>query len=196
MWALVRRAVLFELRLWRSLYRWIARRPVTREPGAEVFSNSSAVMPAIIGFIVVSIIEIPILHLLLPWRTVQIISFVVGTQAVLWMVGYLAALRIHPHVVGASGLQVRNGTSVDFTIPWESVSAIQTRMRSLEKNRTVVAEGDVLHIAVSGQTNVDVLLNEPIDFRDHRATQIRIYADDPRALAAAARAKLPVQLSA
>ncbi|WP_117208982.1 hypothetical protein [Allorhizocola rhizosphaerae] len=195
MWALIRRAVLFELRLWRSLYRWIARRPVTREPGAVAFSNSSAIMPAIIGFIVVSIIEIPILHLLLPWRTVQIISFVVGAQAVLWMIGYLAAVRIHPHIVGASGLQVRNSTSVDFTIPWESVSAIQTRMRSLTKNRTVVAEGDVLHIAVSSQTNVDVILKQPIVFRDLQVSEVRLYADDPRALAAAARAKLPVGIS-
>lgn len=195
MWALLRRAVLWEFRLWRSLFRWIARRPVTREPGAEPFGYAGAVTPAIIAFIVVSTIEIPILHLILPWRNVQIISFILGTQAVLWMVGYLAALRIHPHVIGDSGLRVRNGTSIDFTVPWESVSAIQTRMRSLEKNRTVVAEGEILNIAVSGQTNVDVLLNEPIVFREHRATQLRIFADDARALAAAARAKLPIELS-
>ncbi len=84
MWALIRRAVLFEYRLWRSLFRWIARRPVT---------------------------------------------------------------------------------------------------------------GGVLHVSMSSQTNIGVVLRRPIEYRGRRASEVRLFADEPSDFVAAARKRVPVQLS-
>ena len=55
--ALVRRAVTFELGVWRSLYRWTTRRPLGPE-GAETFSYAGPVTPVICAFIGLSAIEI------------------------------------------------------------------------------------------------------------------------------------------
>lgn len=201
---LARTVVLFELRLWRSLYRWVLRRPRASEPGAETFSSAGAVTPAIIAFIVVSAIEIPILHLILPWRIVQITSFVVGVQSVLWMIGLLASLRVHPHIVSASGLRIRHSSTIDIPIPWDAIAAIRTRIRSLPTGKTVqydlTGPEPILHIAVSSQTNVDVVLRGPTTFPlpkggSESVTELRFYADDSSALANRAREFLAADLS-
>ena len=75
--ALVRRAVSFELGVWRSLYRWTPRRPLGPED-SETFGYAGPVTPVIWAFIGLSAIEIPVAHLLLPWQTARVIVLVVG----------------------------------------------------------------------------------------------------------------------
>jgi hypothetical protein len=77
---LVRKAIRFELGLWTSLYRWVFRRPVLTDPTGRAFSYASAVTPVIIGITVVSFIEIPVAHLLLPWAPVRVVLLVLGVQ--------------------------------------------------------------------------------------------------------------------
>ena len=113
--ALVRRAVSFELGVWRSLYRWTTRRPLGPED-AETFGYARPVTPVIWAFIGLSAIEIPVAHLLLPWQTERVIVLVVGIWGLTWMLGLLASLRTYPHVVGGSGLRIRYGTTVDITV--------------------------------------------------------------------------------
>jgi hypothetical protein len=111
------------------------------------------------------------------------------------MVGYLASLRVHPHIAGANGLRVRKTASVDFTIPWTAIASIGTRIRSVAKNRTVQFDADdptVLIIAVGSQTNVDVVLREPMTFAlphgmSDPIKQLRLYADDSSGLAGVAK---------
>src|SRR5262245_59348361 len=117
-WSLGRRAFAYEMGMWRSLYVWIFRRPLTRETGAAPFGYAGMVTPLLGVFIGVSAIEVPILHFLLPWQTVRVVGIILGAYGLLWMVGLLAALRVHPHVVAASGLRIRDGISHDVTIPW------------------------------------------------------------------------------
>jgi hypothetical protein len=85
----------------------------------------------------VSAIEIPAAHLLLPWRTARSVMLGIGVYALLWMVGMVASLRVHPHVVGDRGLRLRRGITLDVTIPWEVVAAVETRTRSLPSSRGV-----------------------------------------------------------
>ena len=65
----MRRAVSYELGLWRSLYRWTFRRPIVSGAGAETFGNASPVTLVIAAFIALPAIEIPVAHLLLPWES-------------------------------------------------------------------------------------------------------------------------------
>src|SRR5262245_13932528 len=122
-------AVQFEQAMWRSLYRWVFRRRRKLEPDGTAFGYTGTTMPVLLAFIGVSAIEIPILHWLLPWRTVQIISLVIGGYGLLWMLGLLASLRVHPHVVGSEGLRIRSGALLDMTIPWEYIAEVRPRNR-------------------------------------------------------------------
>jgi hypothetical protein len=191
---LLRKAISYEFRLWRSLFRWILRRP-TAEPGAATFGYAALLTPVLVAFIVVSAIEIPIVHLVLPWASVRATALAAGVYGLLWMFGLLAAMRVHPHVVGDAGLRVRSGMSADIPVPWSAVAEVRTRSRTLESNRAVQTHDGILSVVVSRHTNVDVTLREPTALPlpggpSEPVREVRFHADDERALLAAARERL------
>ncbi|MEU1685491.1 PH domain-containing protein [Micromonospora sp. NPDC005707] len=201
---LLRRVIVYEWRMWRSLFRWLLRRPVAPAEGAEAFGYIGAVKPILIAFIALSAVEIPIFDVIIrhtmPWQAAREVALGLGIWGVLWMIGLYAALQIHPHVAHPAGLRVRNGFSVDFTVPWEAVARVDARYRSLTGSRTVQVErteaGTVLNIVTGKQTSVDLVLHRPLSVRlpsgpSEPATEIRLYADDPGALVKLARQHLP-----
>ncbi|MEV0809165.1 hypothetical protein [Micromonospora sp. NPDC050200] len=205
---LLRRAVAYEIGMWRSLHRWLLRRPLTLPPGAEAFSYVGVVKPILGVFIGLSAIEVPIFDLILsrtvPWQWVRQVVLGLGIWGLLWMIGLFASLRVHPHVLDADGLRVRNGASVDIALPWTAVAAVAARYRSLPSSRTVQVEqgdaGPILHVATGSQTSVDVVLREPLTVALPKGpsapvSEIRLYADDPDALVALARRHLGVGIS-
>jgi hypothetical protein len=202
--SLLRRGVGYELALWRSLYRWIVlRRPAGVGPGDDPFSYAGVVMPIFGVFIGLSAIEVPVLDLILrntvPWDRVRHIALGLGIWGLLWMIGLLASLRVHPHVVGPAGIRVRNAHSVDITLPWSAVAEIRHRYRSLPSSRAVQLEptdaGLVVNVSTGSQTSVDVILREPTSLPlpkgpTEPANELRFYADDPNALVARVRERL------
>jgi hypothetical protein len=147
-------------------------------------------------FIGLSAVELPILHLLLPWHAARVASLIVGGYGLFWMVGLLATLYTHPHLVGPAGLRIRNSTTLDLPIPWDAVSAVRLRRRSLPPGGQTQVEqmgpDRVLSLGVGSQTSVDVLLSGPLTVPVKKAggepvIQIRFHADDPEGLVAAAR---------
>jgi hypothetical protein len=192
--ALVRRVVAFEISLYRSLFRWVTRRPYV-PAGAAPFGYVGVIAALLWVFIVVSAIEMVVVHLLLPWETVRIVADILGLWGLVWMLGLLASFRVHPHVVGEGGLRVRRGTGVDLTIPWDAVATVAGRERSRESSRGVQldrADGaTVLNVVMAGRTTVDVKLRRPlvVPLRTgpETVTEVRLFADDPRALVRAAQ---------
>jgi hypothetical protein len=196
---LARFAVVYELRLWRSLFRWVFRRPVTREPGARTFGYAGVLAPLMWMFIGLSAVEIPILHLMLPWASVRKVALVIGFYGLLWMIGLLAAMRIHPHVVGAAGVRVRSGFGLDFTIPWTDIDGVRARPHSAAPGRSIRVEDErgrsVLCVIVSSQTSVEIILRGPTVLPVTKAagrpvTEVHLHADDPQAMAARIREHL------
>jgi hypothetical protein len=188
------RVLRYELVMWRSLYRWVFRRP---GPTGEPFAYAGAVTPVLWAFIVVSAIEVPVVHLLVPWPAVRLPLLLAGIYGVLWMVGMLAAYRVHPHTVDDGGLHVRSGGTVHLWVPWDAVESVRIRRRPYEGARHLRVEGAgrVLAVVIGSQTMVDVLLSRPLPllaFRgdDEPVTEVRLFADDEKALVARLRAGL------
>jgi len=183
---IVRRVLAHERGVWRSLYRWIAGRSGASE--GEPHAYAGAVTPVLWTFIGVSAIEVPAVQFLLPWEAVRRVALVAGVYGLVWMIGMLAALRVHPHLVDAVGLRVRNGLSIDLHVPWEQIAAARHRLRSLEGMKRVQVHGAgaarALSVGVGSQTNVDVVLREPVLFPvgGEPVAEIRVYADDARRL--------------
>ncbi|SFT65441.1 hypothetical protein SAMN05660657_02162 [Geodermatophilus amargosae] len=195
---LLRKAVAFEVGMWRSLGRWVRRRPDV-PAGADAFPYASAVTPVLWTFVVLSAIEIPLVDWLLPWRSARIALLVVGVYGLLWMIGLLASMKVYPHSVGDGGLRVRSGSSVDVSVPWEEIAAVRVRRRSVEGSRTVVVEEEgerrAVSVTVMSSTQVDVELRTPLVLplaRTHGrpVTELRLAADDPAALVRRLRAGL------
>jgi hypothetical protein len=186
---LLRRAGAAEAAMWRSLFQWVRRRPA--EPG-EAFGYLGVVRPILGVFIGLSVVEIPVLDLIVrhvvPWRPARWIMLALSVWGLLWMIGMLAGLKVHPHVVGDAGLRVRMGVGVDLLIPWENVESVTKRYRSMPSSRSVQIDDDggrrVLQVVVGSQTSVDVRLRSPASFTAPKGPtgavdEVRLYADDP-----------------
>lgn len=185
----------YELRLWAALFRWVFRRPVAIEAGARRFTYHRAVNLILGAFLAVSAIELPILHLILPWATVRAVALALGVYGLIWMVGLLATMHVHQHVVGPSGLRIRNSITLDLPLRWDQIAALDVRRRSLPPGGQTQLEDGVLSLGMASQTSVDVRLVAPLvvpvgKTRGQAVTQIRFHADEPEALVEAARAHL------
>ncbi|WP_144119059.1 hypothetical protein [Catellatospora sichuanensis] len=198
-WRLIRRLWAYEIAMWRSLYRWTLRRPPVTEAGAVAFGQAKSTTPVIWVFIVLSAIEIPAVDLLLPWESARLTVAFLGVYGLVWMVGLLAMVKTHPHVVAPSGLRLRQSATVLLPVPWENVVSVSTRNRSLPTGRTFQYEqtpdGTVLSVVILSQTNVDIVLREPTVFDlpkgpTEPVTELRIWADEPKDMVAEAREHL------
>jgi hypothetical protein len=191
---LVRRAIRFELRMWADLIRWVLRRPVCAEDETP-FGYARSMTPIVGGIIAASAIEILAMHVLVPWEQVRFVVDLLGVYGFLWMVGLLAGLRMHPHVVAPDGLRVRGTGGLDVTIPWEFITSVRAVDRSVPGRRSVQVDGSTLSIAVMNQTNVDVAFRGPTTFELPRGEteplrSLNIAVDEPAAMVAAIREHL------
>jgi hypothetical protein len=59
---LARRAVSFELGMWRSLYRWISRRPLVPDPGAKAFSYAGSGLILHLGVLSKTNVDVVLRH--------------------------------------------------------------------------------------------------------------------------------------
>jgi hypothetical protein len=197
LYALARHAVVFELRLYRSLVRWLVRRPDLGGPADQPFTYAKTVTPVMWLWIFASAAELPLVHLLVPWEGVRIALLVVGVWGLVWMVGLLASLYVYPHLLGTTTLVVRHGASHRIVVPWDSVAAVSRRQQDLESTVWTLQPRQVddrvdLQVGVSGQVNVHVELREPTTVStakgDMELVALSFFADDPRALVTRARA--------
>ena len=195
--SLLRRAAAMERATWVNLAGWVTRRPAV-PADAVGFPYAGAMQPVLIAFIVVSAIEIPVAHLLIPWLWLQVIVLIIGIWGLLWMLGLLATVVRHPHLVDRTGLRVRNASRVDLAIPWDAVASVGQRLRSLGSGKTLQQEetrgGTAVLVGVTSQTNLEVRLSRPVSFElpqgPVEAIEVRCYADDPAAMAKEIRAKI------
>jgi hypothetical protein len=194
---LTRRAVVYELKMYRSLFRWLTRRR-PGPSGSIRFAYVGAVAFVIWAFIILSAVEFVGFHLIIPWETVRLAVDVLSLWGLVWMLGYFAGLKVHPHLVTDIGLRVRNGVGVDIEIPWVAIAEVRERRRSREKSRGVQLDrdesGTVLNVVVGGGTNVDIALRSSVlaalPKGPETVTAVRLYADDPRGLVTHVRGRL------
>jgi hypothetical protein len=186
---LARRVIRFELALYRSLFRWLTRRPDV-PAGTVGFAYVGAVAALIWGFIFVSVIELVVLHLILPWEGVRTVVDILSIWGLLWMLGMLASLKVHPHLVTDSTLRIRHGASKDVPVPLDAIATIVVRERGRDRSRAVQLDRDeratVLNVVVASRTNVELTLRRPLVVAlpkgEESVTAVRLYTDDPRGL--------------
>ncbi len=197
-YALARWLVRLEIGIWRSLFLLAARRVPGRGPGVQTFPYAREVSPLLGAFIFVSALELVVVHLVLPWATIRTVLLVLSIWGLVWMIGFLASMRVFPHLLDERGLRLRYGTSVDVRVPWEAIASVTASRRSLTSGRSVqlldTDDGQAVAVAVLKRTRVDVVLHGPttLELPDGPAevTAVRFDADDPKAVVAAVRDRL------
>lgn len=192
---MVVRALKAELRIYESLWRFVARRPAIAR-GARGFSYHRPVLMVLWIFIGLSAFEIPIIDLIVHrWPPVRIAMLVLGVWGVTWMLGLLCAMLTRPHTVGPDGIRVRQGLELDVPLAWDDIASIAITRRVDEPKSPRVADG-VLSVRQQNETNVEIELEGPTVVRlpgrapkggAHEVRVVRFWADDPKAVLEAAR---------
>jgi hypothetical protein len=180
--SLARRLLVAELGSWRSLLLWVSRRTAgvgTPHPYA------GALTMILLLFTAMAAIETVVLHVVLPWDAVRLVCDVVSIWGLLWMLGYFASVRVHPHLVTDDALRVRSGTSVDLVVPWSQVDAVVKQRHPFDSSKRLLVADGVAAVPVLKETNVVVRLTSPLTVRGDDVTEVRLFADDPAALVSA-----------
>lgn len=191
--ALARRAARLERILYASIGRAIARRPAV-PPGAKGFGFHKAVVPLLIVFIALNVLELGVLDLVLRrWLPARIVVDGLDAWGLVWMIGFLCAFLVRPHTVGEDGIRIRNGLDLEVHVAWANVRAL-TRARDLVGTKTPrVREVDgirELALRSQGETNLRIDLIAPVSVSlpgaapgdvDSSIDRIRLWADDPDA---------------
>ena len=199
LWGLARHAVVFELRLYRSLARWLARRPDHGGPDDQPVGYARTVTPVMWLWILASAAELPLVHVLVPWHGVRIALLVVGVWGLVWMVGLLASLSVYPHLLGPERLRVRYGASHDISLPWDAVASVSSKQEDLDSTVWTLQpqetdEGTQLRVGTSGKVNVHLRLRRPTVVStakgDLEVVRLSFFADEPRDVATRVRERL------
>lgn len=189
---LIREAVLLELALYRSLARWVARRPDI-PAGATPIGYARLVGPMLWLWIFGSATEVVVVEVVLRqvgagWAdAVRLPVLVLGIWGVLWMLGMLAAYRVRPHLLTEDRLQIRNGARTWVDVP---LAALAT-LRSVEHElpgviKSLHQEEGLLLVGVSSRTNLELKLTGPTVLSTSKgkltADRVGLWVDDPRAV--------------
>ncbi|MFC4375357.1 hypothetical protein ACFO5K_14750 [Nocardia halotolerans] len=194
---LARRFVRLEIDLWVSLVRALARRPDIAD-GTPI-RYAGAVSGLLWAFLLVSAVEIPAVHLIIPWAPVQAGALLLGAWGLLWLAGMLAAHHVYPHVLTDELLRVRYLRRVTLDLSLAGIRTVRNELRPYDSAKTLQLTGTgetTLAVIVGSSTNIRVDLIEPQTFHTPHGTftasTVVFWADDPRATVAAIRAAMVV----
>jgi len=153
------RPVIAELQAFRSLCLLLLRKRRV-PPGAKLFSYTKGTMALPTVFFVLSLVELLIVHVVVPWQWLRIVLLILTIWGVLFIAGFFATRVVHPHFVTAGVVHLRWGHRTVLTTPLSNVvSVIPHTNRS---HTQPYAAGERLVLTQSQIPNVIIQFTEPL----------------------------------
>ena len=186
--ALAWEAVLFEVALYRSLARWVARRPDV-PAGTTPIGYGQLAGPMMWLWIFGSAVEVVVLDVVLHrWLPAARLPFLVlGVWGVVWMLGLLASMRVRQHLLDDTHLVVRSGARTRVVVPLEALAGVRSATHEVPGLVRTLQELDGLLLVGMGETNLELALTGPTTLETARGptTDERdgLYVDNPRQVA-------------
>lgn len=175
--------VLHEARLVHSLLLWARRRQHGVPPGAVAITYGRDDRAVGLALLTVSLVELVVVELVIPWPTVRLALFLLGVYGVVVVLGLLAGPVVRPHVLTEDSLRLRVGTWADVTLPLDAITTVVRRRGNADG--LVTFAGSTLVLAVGNQTQLDLDLDRPhqlhVGRRSGTVHCVRVSADDPGA---------------
>jgi hypothetical protein len=176
----------YEKVMWTSLFRWIRRRSPIDQTDTVTFGRGASGVPLIWAFIVVSAIELVAVDLLLHrWLVARVVADILGVYGLIWMIGLLAMVRVHPHAVTPDELLLRSGAFVEVRLPRDHIEDVRLHHRYYTATGRVQVDGRTASLVSNSQTQVELRLRIPVAVADTEVTEIRVGVDDAEGFIAA-----------
>lgn len=182
--------VLLDVATWYALWQRIRGR---RDVGVDAVAipYGSDLRPFVLVTVGLGVVELVVVHLLVPWPPARWALLVLGVISLLWIFGFLASLRVMPHTIDSRNLRLRFAGFTDIMIPTELIDKAQVRNIAKGHKRTVAVADGVLTIEVAGGSNIAVSLREPFEVQlpawpwskpepPQPVHEVRFVADDPK----------------
>jgi hypothetical protein len=168
-----------ELLLIGSLFQWAARR---YPPGVRL-PYDGAMRPLLWGVTAVSMIEVAVVELVVPWPVVRWILLVLGGYGLVWICGFAASLAVRPHTIVDGTLWLRFAHFTEFAVPLPPGSSIRPELHGSHRKTIEYTDG-TLSLSVLGVTNALLTLPSPTQLRidagtTHEIHKLRFRADNP-----------------
>lgn len=176
-----------EIRAYRALWLWIRGRHSGVEPGAIILGAHKGTLVMPVAFAVATVVEIVVLHLLLPWMWLRVSLAVASVWSLVALFGYLAIHRTNPHYLTDRSLVLRQSGAVVAVIARTDIESIAFGPRFTET--TPAIKDDRLYLPNADGTNVDLALARPVLARlpalmpsrriTEEVSRISVYVDEP-----------------
>ncbi|MBB1244305.1 hypothetical protein GL263_12150 [Streptomyces durbertensis] len=175
-----------ELALQRALLLLALRRRDVPPGGAGV-GYHRALSGILWAVLAVTLVEIAVVHLAVPWPTVRVVLLVLSVVGLWWFTAFFASLVAYPTTVHDGRLRIRFSATVDVAVPLTGVESVRVDHRSRAQRRVAMFHDDALHVEVFGSSNVTVRFTRPVPVslprEDERlVSTVHLWADEPEAL--------------
>jgi len=179
-------ALLVEVALYRSLARWVVRRPDV-PAGTTPISHGRLAGPMLWLWIFGSAVEVLVLDLVLHrWvPSLRLPFLVLGVWGVLWMLGLLASTRVRPHLLGDTELVVRSGARTRVVVPLAALDEARVVNHDLPGMVRSLHEDDGrLLVGLGSETNLELVLSAPTTLTTsagpRTVSRVGLWVDEPR----------------
>ncbi|MGZ2359094.1 hypothetical protein LRE75_20695 [Streptomyces sp. 372A] len=172
-----------EFGLFRALWRWVRRKPDVPD-GCAVLAYGGEIRPIMWVMVFLAPLEIALAEFLVPWAPARIALLVLSAYGVLWLIGFVAALSVRPHVVGGGRLVLRFAHFVQITVPLDLIESVRTSRHSGYRRAVQIDDG-VLAMPIGDSTTLSVTLREPYSVAPkpgqppQDVREVRFAVDDP-----------------
>lgn len=176
-----------EIRAYLALWQWIRGHHSGVAPGAIVLGAHRGTLVMPVAFAIATVVEIMVLHLLLPWMWLRVSLAVLSVWSMVALFGYLAIHRTNPHYLTDRSLVLRQSGNVVAVIDRADIESIGLGPRFTETAPTI--KDDRLYLPNADGTNVDLALARPVVARlpalmpsrriSEEVRRISVYVDEP-----------------
>lgn len=172
--------------LYYSIMGWFMKWKRTRpEVLAFTYHRRSGVLAMLGGFAGLIVVETAAVHLLLHlWN--DLVAWIVtalSLYSLLWLIGYMHAIRLQPHVLDGQVLHLRSGLVWKASVPLSAIATLRAQKPTVREEK----DKQYISMAVGGQPNLLIVLKAPLEVeglfgRRKRVSRIGITIDDPSQL--------------
>jgi hypothetical protein len=166
------------------------------DPGnGLVFTASAGVLTMPVAFAAATLIEVVVLHLVLPWVWLKIVLAVISLWSLVLLAAFIAGDVVHPHYLSGGVLVLRRSGKVVAKVPVNHITRVVNIRRY--SRTTPEIEGGRLHLPNHEGTNIELSLQQRTDAATPAfiekwrssgpVSTICLYVDEPSKLADAIR---------
>nr|WP_225953818.1 hypothetical protein [Kibdelosporangium phytohabitans] len=158
------------------MWWWIRRRPTGVGPSDTAIGYARDQVPTLLVLTGALALETFVVGLLVPWWWIHVLDVL----ALLQVLGIAAVMVTKPHYLTTGTLVLREGSVFEVRVPLASITSARVHRKD-HNGPAIELDGDTLSIVIGNQTDVTLVLSEPVPVKDNTVSTIRFRADDPRA---------------